>query len=135
MLGKEKYYKLTENLNAHQEVIELVEKLNKKGVAIDLGCGAGRDTVYLIKNGWRVIAIDSINTSEIINTKLNSTENKNLDFVERDFVKVDLPENDLTVAYFSLQFCKKDDFYELWQRIRGSINKSRIFCGYLFRGK
>jgi trans-aconitate methyltransferase len=27
--------------------------------AVDLGCGAGRDTAELLRRGWRVLAIDA----------------------------------------------------------------------------
>jgi SAM-dependent methyltransferase len=29
------------------------------GTAVDLGCGTGRDTLELLRRGWRVVAIDS----------------------------------------------------------------------------
>lgn len=29
------------------------------GKAVDLGCGTGRDTLELLRRGWRVVAIDS----------------------------------------------------------------------------
>ena len=29
------------------------------GQAIDLGCGSGRDTIAMLRQGWRVLAIDA----------------------------------------------------------------------------
>ncbi|HKA27105.1 MAG TPA: class I SAM-dependent methyltransferase, partial [Gaiellaceae bacterium] len=31
----------------------------KERLAVDLGCGEGRDTVELLRRGWRVLAIDA----------------------------------------------------------------------------
>ena len=44
--------------------------------AIDLGCGIGRDTIYLIKNWWNVLAIDREDTKTLIEEKLNENEFK-----------------------------------------------------------
>ncbi|PCJ48015.1 MAG: methyltransferase type 11 [Gammaproteobacteria bacterium] len=41
-----------------REVIELVETNVAGRQAIDLACGAGRDSVYLAKRGWQVTALD-----------------------------------------------------------------------------
>lgn len=54
----ERFYENTKNAMPHENVKRLIEIENKKGNAIDLGCGAGRDTVFLIKNNWNVTAID-----------------------------------------------------------------------------
>jgi len=40
------------------EIISLVENNVGGRLAIDLACGAGRDSVYLAKRGWQVTAID-----------------------------------------------------------------------------
>ena len=48
--------------------------------AIDLGCGVGRDTIFLIKNGWNVLSIDKENTEEIISSKLDNEEIKKFKF-------------------------------------------------------
>ena len=42
----------------------------KPDFAIDLGCGAGRDTIYLLHNGWKVLAIDKEDTKEFILKKI-----------------------------------------------------------------
>lgn len=35
-----------------------LKKQNVIGLAVDLGAGTGRDTLYLLKNHWRVLAVD-----------------------------------------------------------------------------
>lgn len=38
----------------------VVKKRNQPGTVIDLGCGQGRDAVWLAANGWRVVAVDHL---------------------------------------------------------------------------
>lgn len=58
----EKYYEATMN-NKPFDLIRkfFINKYNQKlqgNVAIDLGCGTGNDTVFLLDNGFKVTAID-----------------------------------------------------------------------------
>ena len=45
----EDYYKNTENALPHPMVKKIINMNIKPENAIDLGCGAGKDTIYLIK--------------------------------------------------------------------------------------
>mgnify|MGYP000762369613 CR=1 FL=1 len=74
----QKFYQNTENSLPHPMVKRFINMNIKAGDAIDLGCGAGRDTIYLIRNGWKVLAIDRENTNEMISSKLNDEELKRL---------------------------------------------------------
>ena len=50
----EKYYDNTESEKPRNNVQYFVEKIKcHSGKTIELGCGAGNDTVYLIKNNWK----------------------------------------------------------------------------------
>ena len=42
--------------------------------AIELGCGGGRDTIFLIKSDWEVLSIDKENMEEVITDKLDNDE-------------------------------------------------------------
>lgn len=127
-----KYYKNTENALPNIIIRKFIEMKIKPSNAIDLGCGAGRDTIYLIKNGWNVLSIDKEDTGKFISSKLNEEEIKRFRFVRQDFENIELEKNNLFVANFSIPFCKKDCFNELWNKITNSILKERILCGNFF---
>ena len=123
-----KYYKKTKNALPHKNVQKVLEMDIIPGNAIDLGCGAGRDTIYLIKNGWNVLAIDKEDTKGLIEEKLNENELKNFRFSLQNFQNVELENNSLLVSNFSIPFCGKKYFKEFWNKIEESIEKGRIFC-------
>ena len=127
-----KYYKNTENALPNIIIRKFIEMKIKPSNAIDLGCGAGRDTIYLIKNGWNVLSIDKEDTGKFISSKLNEEEIKRFRFVRQDFENIELEKNNLLVVNFSNPFCKKDCFNELSNKITNSILKERILCGKFF---
>ena len=101
--------------------------------AVDLGCGEGRDTVELLRRGWRVLGIDGqkeaiarLLSRPDINPERLSTQ------VSR-FEKVTLPESvDLVNASFALPFCPPEYFPSLWAKIVASLGSGGRFCGQLF---
>lgn len=128
----EKYYENTKDALPHENIKEFLKINDKQGKAIDLGCGTGRDTIFLIKNGWEVLATDREDNMEIISNKLEQEELNRFKFIRQNFEEIELEENDLIVANFSLPFCRKEYFYEFWDKIVESISNGRIFCRKLF---
>ena len=128
MKNIEEYYKKTENALPHKNIQEFISKKLKIGQAIDLGCGTGRDTIYLIKNNWSVLAIDRENTKDIIVKQLNNEEKTRFTFKQEKFENIELIKNDLVVANFSIPFCNKNYFKQLWNEVNNSILVERLFC-------
>ncbi|WP_414580908.1 class I SAM-dependent methyltransferase [Scytonema sp. PCC 10023] len=116
-----------ESLNQQETVVE------QPRFAIDLGCGEGRDTVELLRRGWRVLAIDG--EAEAIARLLNRSD-INRQLLETRvvlFEDVVLPESvDLVNASFSLPFCPPNSFPSLWEKIISSLRSGGRFCGQLF---
>lgn len=127
------YYEKTSVDEPHEILKKYFEicKVDKKN-AIDLGCGAGRDTVFLLKKGFEVLAVDKEDTEEIIRNRLPEKENKNLKFLKENFEEIKLPKTNLIVSNFALSFCSKDKFEYLWNEIKKAINKNGYFLGNIF---
>ena len=100
--------------------------------AIDLGCGSGNETVYMIKNGIKVLAIDRQLNQDFILNRLSDSEKQLISFKESSFEDVELPKTKLLTAFFSIPFCNPNNFDELWTKIYNSIEDNGYFVGQLF---
>ena len=129
----QKYYDNTENNPPSKNIVKFINLKTPQGKAIELGCGAGRDTIYLIKNNWNVLAIDREDVEDRIKSRLGEQEYlERFRFQKQDFENLVLEENDLVVANYSLSFCNKNQFQELWNTIKNSILKNGYFVGNFF---
>ena len=90
MKNIERYYKNTTDAKSNYTIKKFIELKIKPGNAIELGCGAGRDTVYLIKNGWNVLAIDREDVKARIKAKLTKEEMKRFEFLKQEFENIEL---------------------------------------------
>ena len=106
--------------------LKLDKNLKEKN-AIDLGCGAGNDTLLLLEKGFNVTAIDSeLQVNEILPKRAENAQNLNV--LIGDFSKVQLQKTDLINANFSLFFVKKD--FDLFiKNVLENINKNGYFVG------
>lgn len=127
-----KFYENTKNAMPHDNIKKFIEMKIKNGNAIDLGCGAGRDTIFLIKNNWNVTAIDKEDTKNIIEASLNEEELKKFKFICQNFENIQLEKNDLIISNFSIPFCNKNYFNDFWNKIVNSLNNGRILCRKFF---
>lgn len=132
MKNIERYYKNTADAKPNYTVKKFIELNVEQGNAIELGCGAGRDTVCLIKNGWNVLAIDREDVESRIAAKLEAEELKQFKFLKQKFEDIELEKNNLVVANFSIPFCNKNDFKKLWNKIDDSLLKDGYFVGNFF---
>jgi tellurite methyltransferase len=105
----------------------------KEKTAIDLGCGVGQDTLALLDQGWKVIAVD--NSSEAIELVLqNAGEMRvnNLTAQCKSFEEVVWSDVYLINASLSLPFCPREKFETVWCNIVRSIQKGGVFTGNFF---
>ena len=133
MNNSKEYYDKTEGSIPHKNIRYFVNKISSKpGNAIELGCGVGIDSIYLIKNDWNVLATDVEDTKERISGKLNKNELKRFRFKKQSFEEIELEKNDLILANNCLSFCDKNKFDELWRKIENSIVTGGYFVGNFF---
>ncbi len=102
--------------------------------AVDLGCGAGRDTLELLRRGWRVVAVDA-EAEGVAQLLAHPDARRNREALETVVARFDeavWPEALVVSSSFSLPFCAPDEFARVWARIRASLLPGGRFCGQLF---
>jgi SAM-dependent methyltransferase len=103
------------------------------GFAVDLGCGAGRDTFELLRRGFRVRAIDP--EPEAIAALTARTDLPNRELLEPVCARMEdaeLPACDIVNASFSLPLCPPDRFPQLWSWIVTSLQPGGRFAGQFY---
>ncbi len=133
------YYEAVADAAPHQTLVQVLRMIKDAGqtpgLAIDLGCGAGRDACQLLKSGWHVFAVDSC---EDALSRLSASANENgwqpeqLSTYVGKMEDALLPDSDLINAGVSLPFCAPQKFAVLWQNICHALKPGGRFSGHFF---
>jgi trans-aconitate methyltransferase len=102
---------------------------DKPGTAVDLGCGAGNESLDLLQRGWSVHAVDS-NESAIHTITERALGLPGLTTDRADLWSATLPAVDLVYAGFSLFFVPPARFAEAWARVVAAVVPSGRFAGH-----
>jgi trans-aconitate methyltransferase len=102
-------------------------------LAVDLGCGAGRDARELLRAGWGVLAVDR--EAGAIETLVAATPPElqpSLETRVADLATFDVPASDLVNASLSLPFLAEDLFWSAWERALASLRVGGRVAAKLF---
>jgi SAM-dependent methyltransferase len=103
-------------------------------LAVDLGCGAGRDSLELLRRGWRVLAIDAHPEAlkRLREKAVTLQLAARLETLQSSFEAAGWPGARLLNSSFALPFCAPDRFDDLWRRVVASLEGGGRFSGQLF---
>ncbi len=103
------------------------------GFAVDLGCGAGRDTRELLRNGWRVLAIDREPSAiATLRAATSPGDLARLETLVADLATVAIPECDLLNASISLPFLAPGPHASAWRRALEAVRPGGRLAAMLF---
>jgi tellurite methyltransferase len=121
------YYEATKESEPSVLLLKAVQLLTPdQTVALDLGCGAGRDTRYLSGQGLAVTALDADPVAE---QYVMHPLSENAHFIHTDFESFAFGSYDLINASMSLPFLRPDAFEGILQKIKSSLKPRGIFVG------
>lgn len=123
------FYELTKDKPPSTGLVKAIALLGHIGRALDFGCGAGRDTRYLLMQGFQVTAVDCEANSL---AALAQFPSKRLRLVQSTFEDFTFSNYDLINAHFSLPFIRREQFSAVFTRLKTSLKPRGIFVGQFF---
>lgn len=135
------YYAVTRDRPAWHTVTEAIASFEAEPVApgspprlaVDLGCGAGRDARALLAAGWWVLAVDAEETA--IDALVGATpeaERGRLETAVADIATVAIPPCDLVNASVSLQFLDPAAFDAVIGRVAAALRPGGRFTALVY---
>ena len=124
-----KFYTHTRGRPPWPRMIRAASLVPQNGRALDLGCGAGRDTRYLLAQGFQVTAVDADANAMAI---LATFPQERLRAVQSSFIDFAFENYDLINAHFCLPFLPREQFYAVFEKLRQALNPDGIFVGQFF---
>jgi tellurite methyltransferase len=93
-------------------------KLNPE-IALDFGCGSGRDSRYLLSQGWKVDSLDADKSSLLMLEEICDAET-DLKTIHTCFQNVSfLPDRYALInASYSMPFCEPSYFQQVWTSLQ-----------------
>jgi tellurite methyltransferase len=130
------YYAATADRPPRRTLLEALARFAPSAsprLAVDLGCGDGRDTIELLRRGWPVLAVDAEPAAIArLQSRADLPQGARLSCLCERFEDAAWPAADLVNASFSLPLCPPDRFPALWQSILASLKPGGRFCGQLY---
>src|SRR5579859_5141505 len=123
------FYHITKNNPPWPRLVRAVSLLGHTGKALDLGCGGGRDTRYLLARGFQVTAVDNEAASL---AALADLPRERLHLVQSTFEDFSFTSYDLINAHFALPFIHKEQFSAVFARLKAALKPGGIFVGQFF---
>jgi tellurite methyltransferase len=105
-----------------------VALFDRPGTAVDLGCGAGNETLDLLQRGWSVHAVDS--SEAAIRTVTERAPSADLTTELADLWTATPPTSNFVYAGFSLFFVPPDRYAEAWARVVSAVAPEGRFAGH-----
>jgi SAM-dependent methyltransferase len=130
------YYAATADRPPRRTLLEALARFAPSAtprLAVDLGCGDGRDIIELLRRGWSVLAVDAEPAAVTrLQSRADLPEGALLSCLCQRFEDAIWPAADLVNASFSLPLCPPDRFAELWRRIVDTLKPGGRFSGQLY---
>lgn len=123
------FYKHTQDRPPWPRLIRAASMIPRKEYALDLGCGAGRDTRYLLEQGFDVTAVDA---EAAVIPLLSTLPQERLHFVQSTFEQFTFGTYDLINAHYCLPFVPKSHFTAVFQRVKQALRPEGVFVGQFF---
>lgn len=127
-------YKISSGRPPREFLNRTLSRFQIAGLAIDLGCGAGVESIFLLQHGWQVFAIDqqesAVQKLRASSVTLNSVNH--LETLVAPFETINLPSANLIWAGLSLPFCPPHEFETLWRKICSALLPGGRFAGDFF---
>lgn len=125
------YINTTKNKLPRQLLVQALESIKNREVALDLGAGALNESKYLLKSGFKkVIAVDNEENLDLI----SEINNEAFSFKKTVIEDYNFLNNhyDLINAQFVLPFIKKGKISTVINYIKSSLKKDGVFVGQFF---
>ena len=127
------YHKISMQKPVYPHLVFCIEQLTFSAdrIAIDMGCGSGRDTEYLLDNGFEVHAFDS-NEQVIsdLSKRFQIRLGRDLFLHVSKFSEFIYPKCVLINACSSLFFCEPRNFLNVWNSVKCALIPGGVFCGH-----
>lgn len=127
------YYEATADRPPRRTLLEALRRFAAPGLAVDLGCGDGRDAIELLRRGWSVVAVDSEPEALArLRARPDLPAGASLVPICARFEDANWPMADLVNASFSLPLCPPARFPALWRKITASLKAEGRFAGQFY---